>query len=321
MTPMAALRGGKKGTWSADRLPTYLLYADPAGLPARDVVHWESIASRSRLHDWEIQPHRHESLMQVLLVERGRAQVLLDGQHRELRGPALITVMPLAAHGFRFSHDVVGSVLTLQALHVQQLLQREPALCEAVLRTRCGELDATARRDVAQAVTVLREEYGHAAPWRATAIDAALTRLWVAVSRALPAAEPPSERAGSRALAHVKRLRALVEERFRSHPSVVSLAQALAITPTQLNRVCREVLGHSALDVVHARLVLEAQRELTYTQLTVKQVAFDLGFADAGYFTRFFERQVGCSPTQWRRETERAVRGVAGTDEVQDASR
>jgi AraC family transcriptional activator of pobA len=60
------------------------------------------------------------------------------------------------------------------------------------------------------------------------------------------------------------------------------------------------VLGHSALGVLHARLLLEAQRELGYTAMSVKQVASGLGFSDAGYFTRFFQRLTGQTPTAWR---------------------
>ena len=88
--------------------------------------------------------------------------------------------------------------------------------------------------------------------------------------------------------------------RFREQPALSLCANELGITPTQLNRVCQQVLGHAALGVLHARLVLEAQRELAYTNLSVKQIAFDLGFTDAGYFTRFFQRRTGSAPTVWR---------------------
>jgi AraC family transcriptional activator of pobA len=65
------------------------------------------------------------------------------------------------------------------------------------------------------------------------------------------------------------------------------------------------VLGHSALGVLHALLMLEAQRDLAYTTLSIKQIALGLGFGDAAYFTRFFAREAGMTPTAWR---ERAVR-------------
>ncbi|MGS0758095.1 helix-turn-helix domain-containing protein, partial [Roseateles sp. GG27B] len=60
------------------------------------------------------------------------------------------------------------------------------------------------------------------------------------------------------------------------------------------------VLGHPALALLQARIVLQAKRELTYTTLSVKQIAHELGFADAAYFTRFFQRETQMTPTAWR---------------------
>ena len=74
----------------------------------------------------------------------------------------------------------------------------------------------------------------------------------------------------------MQRFRAWVEQRFRSQPALAALAalaRELGITPTQLNRVCHQVLGHSALGVLHGRLVLEALRDLAYTALAIKQIA------------------------------------------------
>ncbi|MDE2147408.1 MAG: helix-turn-helix transcriptional regulator, partial [Burkholderiales bacterium] len=116
---------------------------------------------------------------------------------------------------------------------------------------------------------------------------------------------------GARALAHVQRLRALVESQFRRQPSQAALAAQLGITPTQLNRACRALLGHPAQAVLHARLVLQAQRELAYTELGVKQIAFELGFSDAAYFTRFFRARVGLPPAAWRAAQRRAAGGAA----------
>ena len=88
--------------------------------------------------------------------------------------------------------------------------------------------------------------------------------------------------------------------RFRQQPAITDLACTLGITPTQLNRVCHQVLGHSALGVLHGRLVPEAQRDLAYTTRSIQQIGGGLGFADAGYFSRFFQRQTGHTPSAWR---------------------
>jgi AraC family transcriptional activator of pobA len=284
----------------AQHLPTYLLYAEDAGLPPSDVMHAESIAERSRLHSWEIRPHRHEALFQLFHFDSGTAEILLDGQTHTLRGPGVITIMPLAVHGFRWTSNVRGTVFTLLESHIRQLLARDGSLGATLLRTRCARIPATWRRQVVQAVAALSDEYAQHAPWRATAVDAAMARLFVTLGRALPVPSDSPTAVGARSVAHVQRLRTLVDERFRDQPTLGQLAAEIGITTTQLNRVCRAVLGHSALAVLHARICLEAQRELAYTTLSIKHIAYKLGFTDAGYFTRFFERATGSTPSAWR---------------------
>jgi AraC family transcriptional activator of pobA len=290
------------------RLPAYALYGEPAA-PAVDPLHCESIAARSRLHDWEIRPHRHENLFQLLVLARGHAEAALDGRAVALAGPALLTVPPLAAHGFRFAPDVDGWVFTVAERHWQALLRDAPELHAALHRLRGWPLQrAEARTEaVLAAAAALGDEVRGQAPWRGPALDAALLRLAVGVARALPAEAAAVGAAPERALSHVQRFRALVEAQYREQPSLAALAAQLGITPTQLNRVCQQVLGHPALGVLHARLLLEAQRDLAYTTMSVKQVALGLGFGDAAYFTRFFQRHAGCTPSAWRQASSSAA--------------
>jgi len=283
------------------RLPAYALYGERAAR-AVDPLHCESIAARSRLHDWEIRPHRHENLFQLLVLACGDAEAVLDGRAVALAGPALLTVPPLAAHGFRFVPDVDGWVFTIAEHHLQVLLSDAPELLAALHRLQGWPLrraDATTQA-VLDAATALRDEVQGQALWRGAALDAALLRLVVGVARALPAEAAVAGAVPERALAHVQRFRALVEARYREQPTLAAFAAQLGITPTQLNRVCQQVLGHPALGVLHARLLLEAQRDLAYTTMSVKQVALGLGFGDAAYFARFFRARAGCTPSAWR---------------------
>jgi AraC family transcriptional activator of pobA len=284
---------------AAASLPSYQLYGEPGSAPVGERAHVETISSRSRLHDWEIQPHRHELLFQILYIARGRAEAQVDGVTTALAGPAAVTVPAATAHGFAFEPGIDGWVVTVQELHVRQLLAAEPALW--ALFERPGVLAwgrGAAPRPVADAVAALAAEFAGHERWRHAAIDAELTRLLLALARALPG---PSGGGLAGAPAHLARYRALVDARFRLQPSVASLAAELGISATQLNRLCRAQLGRGALDLLHARIALEAQRQLAYTNQSVKRIGMDLGFADPGYFTRFFQRLCGVSPTVWRR--------------------
>jgi len=287
-------------TSSNAALPTYTLYGEADDTPVTDWLHCESIAERSGRHDWEIRPHRHAALFQILYIRGGAGTASVDAHAWPLRGPCLVTVPALVPHGFRFQPDVDGTVFTVLQAHVARLLAAAPALPQRVLQPRCVTLSKPSAAAIERAVVQLRHECQSVQPWRAIAVDAALCALLVTLERALPRADAPHAQRGSRAAMHLERYRALVEASYRSQPSLAALAQQLGITPTQLNRVCRQLTGRSALALLHARVLLEAQRDLAYTHLSVKQVALGLGFGDAGYFTRFFQRLSGRTPTQWR---------------------
>jgi AraC family transcriptional activator of pobA len=302
-------------------LPTYLLYGENGAQARPEVLHIESIASRSRLHSWEIKPHRHETLFQLLFVSHGQVHATLDGRSTTLRAPVLVTVPPLAPHGFAFSHDVKGDVVTLLDAHLRRIVASEPALLRRLLEPRCGRLAPAHAARVREAQTALRREHSDPHEWRALAADAALASLLVTAARALPSGErgtgaseagdAASRRPQSRAAEHVAAFRDWIEQHFREQPRMSACAAALGITPTQLNRVCQQVLGHSAQAVLHTRLLMEAQRDLLYTSMSIKQVALALGFSDAAYFTRFFEREAGVTPSAWREREKSAHPGPA----------
>ncbi|MBI3370041.1 MAG: AraC family transcriptional regulator, partial [Burkholderiales bacterium] len=87
---------------SPPRLPTYALYGEHGRTEGTDWLHCESIADRSALHDWEIQPHRHGALFQFLHIRRGSAEAWLDSRSARLLGPCVVAVPALVPHGFRF---------------------------------------------------------------------------------------------------------------------------------------------------------------------------------------------------------------------------
>lgn len=285
----------------ARQLPTFALYGESASQQVMDALHCETIAERSRLHDWEIRPHRHAALLQILYMSSGRVQAQLETSTATLNGPAWVVVPAGAVHGFRFTPDVQGTVVTVAEALARQLLSGRAGLAEAALAPRAAELASPTAATVAAAMTALHGEFAASQAWRALALDTALTQLLLSLARAPGAARETATAGSSRAETHVQGFRSLVEARFREQPAMTDMAAALAITPTQLNRVCQRVLGCHALAVLHARLMLEARRELVYTGLSIKQIAAGLGFADAAYFTRFFERQAGLTPGAWRR--------------------
>ena len=69
----------------------------------------------------------------------------------------------------------------------------------------------------------------------------------------------------------------------------------------QLYAVTMQAVGKSPLRILHERMILECKRELTYSSQTVGQIAYELGFTDEAYFSRFFTRHAGMSPSAFRK--------------------
>jgi len=100
-------------TKPAINVPVFQLYGEKGEVRAPDLIHCESIASRSRLHNWEINPHRHHGLFQVLWLEQGEAYFQLDGRRGRLAESSVLLVPQHCVHGFKFSKDAHGLVVTL----------------------------------------------------------------------------------------------------------------------------------------------------------------------------------------------------------------
>jgi len=94
----------------------------------------------------------------------------------------------------------------------------------------------------------------------------------------------------------------LVEHNFRSIHSVTEYAKRLGVSPKSLAKHFQKGGMVTPSDIIKNRIALEAKRELLYADKSVKQIAYDLGFNDAAYFSRFFTKLVSKSPLQFKKD-------------------
>ena len=91
----------------------------------------------------------------------------------------------------------------------------------------------------------------------------------------------------------------VVETHLTEQPSVNTIAEKLSLTTNSLYRIVKEYSGVSPKDFFTNRLMIEAQRKLHYSNLSVKELAFELGFNDPDYFSRFFKKCTGKSVSEF----------------------
>lgn len=96
------------------------------------------------------------------------------------------------------------------------------------------------------------------------------------------------------------RFKQLIDVHFKEEKLVSFYAEKLHISANYLNILCKKNLKISAIQFIQQRIVLEAKRLLKATMLSVKEIAFELDFADHAYFSNFFKAQTGSTPTAFR---------------------
>ena len=279
-------------TPASQTIRTYNLFGEAGDLP--DVVHCETIAARSVLHEWEFAPHRHARLHQILLIESGGGQATLEGRIHALRPMRAVNVAIGDVHGFRFKPGTQGWVLTIAAEMLDEVLTPSEGL-RRVLAHSTVVRGTTQMRNAMQQIFAEFAGRHFARAHVLRALSAALIGL---VAREMAAGgRMPDGMAKSDLF---QRFEALLEQHFLQHWTVSDYAAALQITSTHLSRLTRSATGHAASHLILERVIREARRNLVYTNLPISTIAYALGFNDPAYFSRLFSTATGLSPRSFR---------------------
>jgi len=283
-------------------IPSFFLYGEAPRQDDEPTLHIEPIGFRSAPHHWHINPHVHRTLHQLIFVLRGRGVSLAESAAVEYAPPALIVVPAGTVHGFRFDPGTHGYVLSMTDDLPRAIAQRDPSVAALFEKSATIELDDDELRatDLARGLKMLTREFGRALPGRSLALAGLLDLVLANVVRLAQPALGSAEVVASRDRWVVTRFRDLIETGFREGRPLVEYASSLKISESRLRHACMSVTDQSPMQLVHARIVLEAKRQLRYTSESVSEIAYALGFDDPAYFTRFFSRRTGLAPRAFR---------------------
>ncbi|MEZ4956506.1 MAG: helix-turn-helix domain-containing protein [Saprospiraceae bacterium] len=98
-----------------------------------------------------------------------------------------------------------------------------------------------------------------------------------------------------------QKLKDLIELHFKRYHSAKDYAGLLHMTPKSLGKIAKKHFNKSLTTLISERIIVEAKRELYLTSKTAKEIAFELGYADEHYFSRFFKKNTAISPVAFRR--------------------
>lgn len=287
------------------RIPQYSLYGEATQDVDQFFLHVESIAERSRLHDWTIQPHAHRDLHHLLLIDRGGGALQAETEVHEFTDSALIKVPQACVHSFRFLPGTDGWIVTASGALTSRIFRDHPALAPILDLPGVVIPGADAADMLCKLFTALVAEFRGRLPARRAAAEACLTSILVQALRCeLETAPDPARAPGADAELAAK-YRALVDINFARTLRVADYADLLCVSHERLRQACVRTTASAPLELLNARRLLEAKRGLLYTSMNIALIALSCGFEDPAYFSRFFARATGQSPLQYRKAQTR----------------
>ena len=245
-------------------------------------------------------PHRKDHYLLVFIRRAGSRQwidmtpYILKDNTIYFTGPNQIIVKEEFRQLWSTGIAFTGEFLSFQenaSLSKLPLIQNPQSGHELLLT----EADINFVEDMLAKINV---EYQSPGEWQQRMLTAYLTVLLTYLSRLYTEQFRDNGNSADKLL--LKKFQAKINECFRDLREVGDYASLLHISAGHLSEVVKIQSGKPAIKHIHERLVLEARRLLFHTNDSLKEIAFDLGFADASYFNRLFKRETGVTPAQYR---------------------
>jgi AraC family transcriptional activator of pobA len=247
-------------------------------------------------------PHAHPAYGQVIFVRNGRGVMNMEGRSVPFEAPCALLVPNECIHGLDYEVDVDRWVVTVEETYLTQVNAKLPEFSQLWAEPRVIALsyDAEAAPDFHNLIRKLQQEIRSKAVGHVVGTEAALTSLLLMLVRGTRLDQIDQEGATRNAIRLADRFRELVHQHYRENLRLENYASLLAVSPGQLRAACVAATGLSPTKLIHARLITEAKRNLIFGNMAIEQIAYGLGFVDTAYFTRFFRKEVGQSPSQFR---------------------
>ena len=239
----------------------------------------------------------------VILVTRGRGWFWLDSHRHAVQPRTVFFTTPGQVRRWDTS-ELDGICLFFEDLFIKEFLQDEgfldrlPYFQADPLRASL-RLAPTAARRVTARLAEMQSELAHYRRDNVDLLRAQLHETLIVLARLYAAAHRVAEQRPTHRV--VSKFKELIERDPARHHRVADYAKELAVTPGHLSVLCKEYAGQRAKRLLDHVLVSRACRRLLYTNDSVARVGASLGFQDPSYFSRFFRRETGQTPKDFRK--------------------
>jgi len=247
--------------------------------------------------------HRH-GYYHLLWMANARGRHVLDFETFEVKPHSVFFISPGQVHAWSSSVPPTGYVLNFSTEFFLQMVPRADQLAEFPF-FHIANADPVLYLSPRQAAELLplleamEQEFNDDQPWR---YDIIRSLLLILLTRLRRLHRPHAgEAALPRSYSLAKRFKLLVEQHYLEFGSVQEYAKLLLVTERRLNEAVKSTTGKTSTQLIHDRIVLEAKRLLTQSELGISEIAYRLNFEDPAYFSRFFKKQVHATPGEFKK--------------------
>lgn len=245
-------------------------------------------------------PHRH-NFYSFIYVSSGTGNHMIDFKAYDLKPGRLFLISPGQVHRWGILKNVSGYVLLFNDSFMALSKGRKLMSAWPLFRSHQPnflDLSAAERKSWIEEFLFIEDEVRQRDDFTRDALFYSVSSLLVRASRLVAMAGLKKNKTGIADL--LFQFQELIEKKFQTLKTPREYAAIMNITPNYLNAVCKKKSGKSAGDLIRQRVLLEAKRLLAHTELSVAEIAFQLGFKDNSYFGRYFKKHTTKTPESFR---------------------
>lgn len=246
-------------------------------------------------------PHKH-NFYHLLVITSGKGWHDIDFQRYPFERGRVFLMKPAQVHSWQIDKKADGFVIEFE----EEVFKAHPSFAAKIqhlfqiLPDSFRIQDKKALDQILNLCQNMHQEYEERGPDYETLTCLELFTFLFRLSHVrglkLKTAQPVES--------FLARFETLIEEHYTSHHDVEFYADKLHISAKALTMKMSRLAGKSARTMIQDRLVLEARRQLAYSDLSVNEIALRLGFEDANYFSRFFRLKTKNSPGAFRKKAK-----------------
>jgi AraC family transcriptional activator of pobA len=266
-------------------------------------IHTMEWIAQNRWQQNEV-PHKH-SYFVIIWVKKGSGVHLIDVDKYTIEDNTVYCLTPGQVHLLKADAGIDGYVISFTAEFLSLNEDNFNILFNTGLfytfsHSPVIKVSDEMGEEMGDIVGKLMKEYGNFFLLRAEILRGFLKIFLIYLTRQFEGADQHAQQPKNIEL--VKRFLSLLEKQYTTKKMVTDYADQLAVTPNYLNEVVKKVSGFPASHHIQQRIVLEAKRQAAYSDVSMKEIAYGLGFDDVAHFSKFFKNVSGASFTDFRKE-------------------